>query len=85
MANNLSDLNDHLFAQIKRLGKEGLTPEQLQSEVTRTKAMSTIASDIVETAKLSLDALKTKLDYETSVKELPPMLRNNVDNEESGD
>jgi hypothetical protein len=56
MKNKLSDLNDHLFAQLERLGNEDLTPEQLQTEIDRTKAVSTIAGNIIANAKIVLDA-----------------------------
>jgi len=35
MKNRLSDLNDHLFAQMERLADESLTPEQIGHEATR--------------------------------------------------
>lgn len=35
MKNKLSDLNNHLFAQIERLGDEDLTAEQIGQEVER--------------------------------------------------
>jgi len=56
MKNKLSDLNDHLFAQLERLGEEGIKPEQLKAEVERSKAMAQIASNIIEGARVTLDA-----------------------------
>ena len=35
MKNKLSDLNDHLFAQIERLGDEDLSDEQIEKEAKR--------------------------------------------------
>lgn len=56
MKNKLSDLNNHLFAQLERLGEEGIKPEQLRAEVERSKAMAQIASNIIDGARVSLDA-----------------------------
>jgi hypothetical protein len=35
VSNSLSQLNDHLFAQINRLSATGLTAEQIDTEVSR--------------------------------------------------
>ena len=56
MKNKLSDLNNHLFAQLERLGDEDIKGEQLQSEIERGKSMACVAKQIVSNAKLALDA-----------------------------
>jgi hypothetical protein len=56
MRNKLSDLNDHLFMQLERLGNEDLKPEALQEEIERTKAVTSLAGAIIANAKLALDA-----------------------------
>lgn len=62
MKNKLSDLNNHLFAQIERLSDENLTMEQIDREVTRGKAINEVAKTIVDNAKLVLEAAKLKGD-----------------------
>jgi glycerol-3-phosphate dehydrogenase len=56
--NRLSDLNDHLFAQMERLADEGLSPEDLEKEVQRAASMVEVADRITENAKLTLTAAK---------------------------
>ncbi len=56
MKNKLSDLNNHLFAQLERLGEEGLTPEQIEQEAQRTDAIVAVAEQIVRNADLQLKA-----------------------------
>jgi hypothetical protein len=56
--NKLSDLNDHLFAQIERLAAEDLTPEQIDQEAKRGKAIVAVADQIVKNASLQLQAAK---------------------------
>lgn len=57
MKNKLTDLNNHLFAQLERLSEEGLTAEQIQQEVSRTDAIVDIAEQIVRNADLQLKAV----------------------------
>lgn len=51
MKNKVTHLRDHMFAALERLGNEGLTPEQLKSEIERSKAISNLGHVIVESAK----------------------------------
>lgn len=63
MKNKLTDLNNHLFAQIERLSDEDLTPEQIEAEVKRTEAIVAISDQIVGTANLQLKAVKMIADH----------------------
>lgn len=58
MKNKLSDLNDHLFAQMERLGEEDLTAEQIEQEARRGGAMVAVADTIIRNAALQLQAAK---------------------------
>jgi hypothetical protein len=58
MKNKLSDLNNHLFSQLERLSDEDLTAEQLQVEISRSKAVTDVATTIVQNAKLVFEAQK---------------------------
>lgn len=56
MKNSLSDLNNHLFAQLERLNDEELKGEELQKEISRSKAITGIAQQVISNARLVLDA-----------------------------
>jgi hypothetical protein len=56
--NKLSDLNDHLFAQIERLSDESLTPEQVDKEAKRGKAIVALADQVVKNAALQVHVAK---------------------------
>jgi hypothetical protein len=58
MKNKLTDLNDHLFAQMERLSDEALTPEQIEKEVTRGGAIVAVADQIIRNATVQLAAAK---------------------------
>ena len=58
MKNKLTDLNDHLFAQLERLSEENLEGEKLVAEVTRTKAITSVAKSVIENGRLVLEAQK---------------------------
>ena len=51
MKNKISDLRDHMFAQLERLGNEDLNEEQLKQEISRAQAISEVGKVIVESAK----------------------------------
>jgi hypothetical protein len=56
MKNKLTDLNNHLFAQLERLSDEGLTAEQIDLEVKRSEAIVGVAEQIAKGADLQLKA-----------------------------
>lgn len=83
MKNKIQDLNDHLFAQLERLNDEDLTQEQLDKEITRSKAVSGIASQIINNARLALDATKLQVEFGTAARTgvaLPEMLESKGSN-----
>jgi hypothetical protein len=52
----LTDLNNHLFAQLDRLGKDGISSEDLEQEVSRTSAIVNVSEQIIDNANVSLKA-----------------------------
>ena len=56
--NKISDLRDHMFAALERLNDESLSNEQIKEEVDKAKAISSIGSVIINSAKLEVDYLK---------------------------
>lgn len=74
MKNTLGDLNNHLFAQLERLGDEDLKGEQLQEELKRAKAVSDVATRIVMNGNLILQAQKFADEKMDADKKLPKLL-----------
>jgi len=74
MKNTLTDLNNHLFAQVERLSDEDLSIEKLEFEDKRTKNITGVAKEIIANARLALDA-QTKIMDIPEQKELPAMLK----------
>lgn len=56
MKNKLTDLNNHLFAQLERLSEEGLTAEQIEQECQRADAIVDVSDQILEIANTQLKA-----------------------------
>jgi hypothetical protein len=56
MKSTLGDLNNHLFAQLERLGDEDIVDEKLTEEIKRAEAVSKIASQIISNGNLVLKA-----------------------------
>lgn len=71
--NKLSDLNNHLFAELERLGDEDLKGDALTEEISRAKAVSNVATQIVQNGNLVLKAAvfaDEKLDADSRVPEM---------------
>lgn len=75
MKDSLIDLNQHLFAQMERIGDESLKGEELKAEIERSKAVTVVAGKIIENATLVLDAHRFRLNHE-NMQDLPKMLEN---------
>lgn len=74
--NSLTDLNNHLFAQLERLGEEELTSEELETEIKRTKALTDVAKNIIDNGHLMLNAQKHRDEfYGRSEKDMPDFLK----------
>jgi hypothetical protein len=54
--NKLVDLNNHLFVQMERLSDEDKKGEELNEEIGRSQAVCAIAKQIINNARLALDA-----------------------------
>lgn len=63
MKNKLSDLNNHLFAQLERLSDEDLSPEQIDREAKRGEAIVSVADQIIRNAALQIQAAKLVAEY----------------------
>lgn len=65
MSNNLADLNELLFDQIRKLENDELTDEQLDREIKKSESITKTASVILGNAKLALEAQKQFDEYGT--------------------
>lgn len=79
--NTLEDLNNHLFCQLERLNDEDIKGDKLQEEITRAKAISDIATQIISNGSLVLRAQTFMHEYlplsgdKNKAKEFPRQLR----------
>lgn len=77
MKNKLTDLNDHLFAQLERLSDESLTPEQIAAEAKRGEVVVAVADQIIRNAALQVAAAKLVAEHGDKVaRRMPLMLEN---------
>lgn len=74
MQNNLSDLNNHLFAQLELLSSGELKNEELEAEIKKSKAMTSISAQILKIADVQLKAIKTAENCGLLNDEMPALL-----------
>lgn len=63
MKNKLTDLNNHLFAELERLSDEDMSDEQLSKELKRADAIGKISAQIINNGHLALNAAKIRAEY----------------------
>lgn len=74
MKNKLSDLNNHLFAQLERLGDEDLSFERIEVETRRAEAIVEVADRIVNNAALQLKVAALLVEHGDYVRPHLPQL-----------
>ena len=60
MKNKLTDLNNHLFAELERLSDEDLAGEKLEEEIRRADAVCSVSCQIIANGTLALKAEQFK-------------------------
>lgn len=79
MKNKLTDLNNHLFAQLERLGEEGLSSEAIADEVKRAAAISDVADQIIRNADLQLKAANLLAVHGDRFRPMLPMIESKAE------
>ncbi|PWE32746.1 hypothetical protein DDZ14_08345 [Maritimibacter sp. 55A14] len=74
MKNRLSDLNNHLFAQLERLSEEGLSVERIEEEAKRADAIVSVADQITRNADLQLKAAKLFAEHGNAILPMLPQI-----------
>lgn len=72
MKNKMSDLHNHLFAQLERLGDEDLKGDELKEEFGRASAIAKISHQIISNVDLALKA--ERMLQECEIAEKPSVL-----------
>ena len=79
MKNKLIDLNNHLFAEIERLSNEDLNGKELRQEIMRARAVSNVATHIIGTGRLVLNA---KIAINEGLIKDPPLMLSGYEEED---
>lgn len=69
--NHISTVRRHLLDQMRALRAAG-TPEEMRTEIERSKGVSELAQAVVNTAKVEVDYLKATGQQSTPFLEVPP-------------
>lgn len=72
--NRMSDLNNHLFAEIERLGDEDLKGDALKEEIERAEALTKVSGQIINNGALALKAEVIKANSLGANSKLPDFL-----------
>lgn len=83
MKNKLSDLTNHLFMQLERLGDESLTPEQIDQEAKRAEAIVSVSDQIVRSTDIQLKAITILANHGDKMRQhVAPMLGRSSDDKQ---
>lgn len=63
MKNTLSDLNNYLFEVLERLTDDDLTTEQMEREIARSKAVTSVAETVIHNGELALKTMQHMNEY----------------------
>lgn len=76
MKNTLTDLNNYLFETLERITDDEMTEEQMQKEITRSQAVTSVAATIIQNGELALKTMKhiNEFGMDRTKVSLPPML-----------
>ncbi|MCW1932646.1 hypothetical protein [Pararhodobacter zhoushanensis] len=74
MKNRLTNLTDHLFAQLERLAEENLTPEQIETEAKRAEAIVSLADRVTDNARTQLAAAKLFAEHGQQILPMLPQI-----------
>lgn len=74
MKNNLSDLNNHLFATLELLESDELDDKQLEKELKRASTVCKVSSQILKVASVQISAIKTAEACGLLNKDMPALL-----------
>ena len=82
MKNTLTDLNNYLFETLENLTDRDLSEEQMEKEITRAKAVTSVAETIIHNGELALRTMKymNEMGYQrgkhlpNGLAPVPPML-----------
>lgn len=83
MKNKLNDLNNHLFEQLERLNDDALFEEKFEQEIARSRALTSVAKEIINNGNLILNAQKHADEYGYNKRDgkMPDLLRIENNNE----
>ena len=79
MKNKLTDLNNHLFAQLERLADEDLSPEDVEREVKRADAIVDVSDQVLRIADTGLKAAKLFAEHGEAVLPHLPQIGSKAD------
>lgn len=71
---SLSDLTDILFDQMDRLNNSDLHGEELAEELDRSKAIASVAGQIISNANTTIHAWELRNSFSSGGIEMPKML-----------
>ncbi len=63
MKNTLSDLNNYLFETLERLMDDDLSEEEMQKEITRSQAVTSVAETMIHNGELALKTMQHLNEY----------------------